>query len=232
MSTTTDYTIWPALPDVQTRLDAAGVTLRDKGSCLRRFQQALMAVTSEVVRTTKRQFLPASDVRLYDGTGTPEQEIDEIVSLTGVAVVGMQSAPGYTLSGVTIVKEQAKPQTRLVVARGSVPAFISEGALAPYSCLFPAGRQNIEVTGTFGYGATIPQDLWDAVCGELACRLASEALFTPAGRLSSRKVGDEEERYKLPEATDMEWRRAYLCALDDFKRPSGKRLRNLRPRMI
>ncbi|BDI27992.1 hypothetical protein CCAX7_000430 [Capsulimonas corticalis] len=230
---TTDYTIWPTSEDVQLRLSHAGVTLRNV-NLARRFQQAMDGVTAEVARKTKRQFLPgaAGEVRIYDGTGTAEMEIDEIVSLTSVAVVGIQSAPGYTLTDVQLIQEQNKPLTRLVVARGSVPAFISEGVIVPYPSLFPAGRQNILVTGQFGYGAEIPHDLWDAVCGEVARRLTAEAIFSPGGQVSVRKAGDEEERYKLPTATDAAWGLDYAAKLADYTRPAGKRLRNMRPRMI
>ena len=227
-----DYTKWPSSQDVQDRLTAAGLVLRDITG--RRTIGAIDEVTAEVARVTLRQFVAdtVDQVNTYDGTGTAEMEIDEIVSLTGVAVVGIQTAPGYTLSGITVVGEQNKPQTRLVVARGSVPAYISEGVVVPYPSLFPAGRQNIEVTGKFGYGATIPRDLWGAVCGEVAHRLAAECVFDSSGRVSRWKEGDEETQYALGDVDATKWHGIYLGAVTNYKRPSGRRLRNMRPRMV
>jgi len=231
-----NYSNWPTVQDVQDRLISAGLVLRDTTG--RRVPAAIDEVVADVARRTLRQFVADTEdtTRTYDGTGTAEQEIDEIVSLTGVAIVGIQTAPGYTLTGVTVVSEQNKPQTRLVVARGSVPAFVSEGILVPYPSLFPAGRQNIQVTGKFGYAATIPHDLWNAVCGEVAHSLAAECVFDPEGRLKSWTQAGITESYQLPDADDLKWHSVYIAKTSPgpggYCRPSGRRLRNLRTRMI
>jgi hypothetical protein len=226
-----DYTTWCGTADVQARLSAAGVTLRDTTGS--RIAAVVDEVTAEVARRTLRQFVAdaVDQTRTYDGAGTAEIEIDEIVSLTGVQVTGLQMMPTYTLAGVTIVQEQNRPQTRLVVAQGSVPAFTTEGVFAPYPLIFPAGRQNISVTGRFGFAAQIPPDLWHAVCGEMAYRLCSEAIFDPAGRTVLWREGDEETRLQLAESDATKWHDIYLKAVAKYKRPSGRRLRNMRPRM-
>lgn len=226
-----DYTTWCGAADVQARLSAAGVTLRDTTGS--RISAAIDEVTAEVARRTLRQFVAdtVDQTRTYDGTGTAEIEVDEIVSLTGVQVSGLQMMPTYTLDGVTIVQEQNRPQTRLVVAQGSVPAFTTEGVFAPYPLIFPAGRQNIGVTGRFGFTAQIPPDLWHAACGEMAYRLCSEAVFDPAGRTVLWREGDEETRLQLAESDATKWHDIYLKAVAKYKRPSGRRLRNMRPRM-
>ena len=229
--TNLDYTTWPGLADVQDRLTSASVTLR--ATVTPRMQAAMNAVISEIGNRTQRQFVAsaAAETRLYDGSGSAEQEVDEMVRLDAVAVIGIQAQPGYPLSGVQLTSEQGKPQTRLTVSRGSVAAYGPAGVYPAVSYYFPAGRQNVSVTGLFGYGATIPADLWEAACGEMAVRLAAEALFTPAGRLNFSKAGDEEERWKLDDATATGWHDLYTAALSNYKRPSGRRLRNLRPRM-
>lgn len=227
-----DYTKWPTAYDVTDRLNSAGLTLRDQAG--RRIPAAIDEVTAEVSRRTLRNFVAdtVDETRTYDGTGTAEIEVDEIISLTAVQVTGLQLFPTYTLAGATIVHEQNKPQTRLVVAQGSVPAFTTQGVFAPYPLIFPAGRQNIQVTGKFGYGATVPMDLWHGVCGEIAHRLGSEAIFNPAGRLKEFKQGDVEEGYALTLMDAASWHEIYEAAIGRYKRPAGRRLRNMRPRMI
>ena len=229
-----DYTQWPLPADVLERLDTVGVTLRPTGTALTdRLNTAIDQVTDEIAQRTQRQFVAdASDTsRLYDGTGTPEQEIDEIVSLTSAAVVGLQAAPGYTLTNAVVIQELNKPQTRLLVSQGSAPALTSEGILVPYPAIFPAGRRNIQITGRFGYGAAIPKDLWNAVCSEIALRIGQESLFSATGRLTEWREGDESEQYALTEMEATLWHDWYERCVRRYARPSGRRLRVLKCRM-
>ena len=232
---TPNYAAWPTQADIQRRLSSAGLTLRLTGSDLTtRFAEVVDEVTTEITRVTLRQFIAdtVDTQRTYDGTGTAELEVDDMVSLTSVTIVGIQTAPGYTMSGVMLVGEYNKPQTRIVAARGSQPAFITEGIIVPVPTLFPAGRQNITVTDKFGYGAEIPRDLWQAVCGEMAHRLATEAVFDPAGRVNEWQEGDERERRSLAGASDTEWHGVYEAAIHNYRRRAGRRLRNFKPRLI
>jgi len=226
-----NYTIWPTITDVQYRLTAAGVTLRlPPGN---RTDAVTQAVLAEVTRRTQRQFVPGpqGETRYYDGTGTPEQEADEMTLLSSVSVIGLDTAAGFLLDDAALTYEQGRPQTRITVARGSVTALAGMAAL-PYRWLFPAGRQNIAVTGQFGYAPTIPADLWDGACGEMALRLTREAIFTPAGRLNFDKAGDEEKRFALSPAEATGWHSLFEQMVRLYTRPQGRRLRNLRNRMV
>jgi len=122
--------------------------------------------------------------------------------------------------------------TRLVLARGSVPAWQTEAVLYPQYTIFPAGRQNMLILARWGYGDTIPADLWEAVCGEIAIRATRETLFTPQGRVSKEVYGDESRTYSLPAADATGWHSAYEDALKAYKRPQGRRLRRLRGPML
>ena len=228
-----NYVAWPALADVQAFLVRAGISLR-YNVC----QPILDGVIREVERRTLRQFIcdTVDTTRIYDGSGSAEQEVDEIVSLTGVVVVGYQTAPGYTLANVMVVNELHKPQTRLVCARGSLPALVGEGYIAPYPTQFPMGRQNIQVTGRFGYGPVVPEDLWTAVCAEMAYRLAREAIFQPGGRVAEDFRGDVKKKYTLTEPVVLGWHDDFERCMTDpkrgYRRPSGRRLRNMRGKPI
>jgi len=229
------YTAWPTVADMDTRLADAGITLRASVTSDRK-QELLAAVVAEVGHRTGRQFLPdASDTtRVYDGSGTAELEVDEMVSLTSVAVIGLQSDPGYSLSDVTLVDEPGQPRNRLVTGRGSLPALARSGAAWPVRHSFPAGRQNIRVTGKFGYAAAIPADLWSAVADEAAARLAAEALFRPSGQVQEWREADVMKRFRLVDAGDgTRWTPRFREALCRYRRPAlGRRLRRVRSPMI
>lgn len=235
MPTTADYTTWPQEADILRRLATVAVTPRLEGDDLTtHIAEVREAVAKEVHRVTLRQFVKgAQEVRYYDGTGTPLLEVDEYVNFISATVIGLQAAPGYVLANCYEVKEQGKPKTRIELSRGSIPAWMSEGVIAPYVAIFPAGRQNIQINAEFGFADTIPADLWSDVCGEMAYRLAQEVVFRPVGRVSLQRSDTTEVRYELAEPIVTGWHERYLYAIrTKYKRPMGRRLRNLRNRMI
>lgn len=226
-----DYTAWPALTDVQARLTAAAITLRTPADESRQ-QAAIDAVIGEVLRRTQRQWRPgpAGETRYYDGSGSPEQEVDEMISLAGVSIVAYDQSPVYELTDALLTFEQGKPSTRITVSRGTITTYAG-GSLLPYAWHFPAGRQNVCVTGQFGFAPAIPADLWEAVCGEMATRLAREATFFQSGQVNFNKAGDEEQRFAI-KSVDTVWHGAFEKMVALYKRRMGRRLRNLRPPML
>ena len=227
------YIAWPTVDDAEARLARAGVALRvPQGDPS--LQATVDAVVDEIGHKTQRQFLagPAGETRIYDGTGTAELEVDEMVALAGVSIIGLDFLPAYGLPDALLISGQGRPQTRIAVSRGSLPALTPLALYPGFFWVFPAGRQNVAVTGTFGFAAAIPPALWDAACGEIALRLAEEAVFTQGGRVSELRGGDEAKKFALdgPEATG--WHRRFAQALRDWRRPDGRRLRNLRPQML
>lgn len=223
-----DYTAWPTPADIDITLDACAVTLRPEGwDATTLTERHLAAVTAEVGRLTRRQFVAdASDTtRTYDGSGTAEQDVDEMVSLTSVTVVGSDGDTSYAMSGVALVSEQGLPASRLVVDSGSSPGVSLDD-------VFPSGRQNLRVTGKFGYAPSIPPDLWEAVAGEVAHRLACEVGWRPTGRVKARQVGDARTDYQHEPPSATGWHERYLAAVRQYERPTGRRARRLRPPMV
>lgn len=228
------YLAWPTVADVQPLLDACSITLRVTGAAAAiRIQRALTAVTDEVGRETRRQFVAdATDtVRVYDGSGGPRQKVDEMVSLTAVTIIGLQSDPGYTLGDTILEQRQGEPKTWIITARGSLPAYATEALYLPWRQIFPEGRQNVQVTGKFGYGATVPVDLWEAVAGEAAFRLASEVSYRPIGRVSKQQIGPSSTTYHPDEPTLTGWHKQFAGAVKRYRRRGDARVQ-ARPRMI
>ncbi len=229
------YQNWPILRDVMAVLDSLGVTLTANGPELfLRVSQVTDQVTSEVARTTSRQFVAdsADTVRSYDGTGTAELEIDEFISFTAAFAAGLQADPGYPLANIQPVIEQNKPMTRLVRGIGSLPAFPVAAVYQPVPTIFPAGRRNILVTATYGFAPSIPSDLWQAVCGEIARRLVSETIFGSSLGRVELKEGDIATTWAASGTASLELASLYKATVKLYTRPSGRHLRNLRPRMI
>lgn len=228
-----DLTKWPSVSDVWGFLQSAGITPRVEQASAR-VESMISAVPAEVFRATQRQFVAdtVDETRYYDGTGTADMEIDEVISITSIYFVGYQADPGYAATDYEIVVEQGRPQTQVVRSTGSVPAFGPAAVYSPLQRIFPAGRQNIAVTGRFGYAATVPADLWDAVCAEMAFRLTQEALFTQSGRLSEYTEGQQKEKYELSSADFLRWHSEFLRMMKIYRRPAGRRLRNMAPKMI
>jgi len=230
-----DYTDWPIEEDGQLLLDSCAVTTRlDSVQFSTRFERLRSQVIGRILRRTHRQFVAdAEDTsRYYDGSGAAEIEVDEMVELTSVTVIGLQSDPGYTLDNIVLDEEQAIAKTRLVAAQGSLPAYAESAAFLPYRTIFPVGRLNIVVTGKFGFAATIPEDLWEAACEEMMFLMSQEVLFRPIGRVAELKTGDNTTKYKLEGAAVTRWHDNFVQALKDYRRPPGRRLRMLTPRMI
>jgi len=228
-----DYTDWPVKADGELLLKSAGLETRlDPQRFADRFERARADVIGQILRKTHRQFVAGADdeERFYDGTGAAEQEVDEMVSLSSVVVIGLQSDPGYTLDNVLLVEDQAIARTRIIVAQGSLPAYATNAAFLPYRTIFPVGRQNIKVIGKFGFAAEIPADLWEAACGEMMSSISNELLFQQDGRVLKKTTGDVSYTYALETMRD--WHDGFLTALRDYKRPSGRRLRMMAPRMI
>ena len=230
------YADWPLEADVQLLLDSCGVTTRlSAGNFTTRVTRIRGQVSGQVARRTHRQFVAdSSDTqRYYDGSGGAELEVDEMVSLTSVQVIGLQSDPGYTIDNALLCTAQAIPNTRIIVAQGSLPAYATNAAFLPYRTIFPVGRQNILVTGKFGFASTIPVDLWEAACGEMAYLLSQEVVFTPSGRVSEERIeGAVTNKYQLDGADLTQWHRNFTQALQDYRRPAGRKLRSLTNRMI
>jgi len=228
------YADWCVEADAQLLLNSCGLTTRlSSGDFTTRFGRLRSRVIAQISVSTHRQFVAdtVDTSRYYDGTGAAEQEVDEMVSLTSVQVIGLQSDPGYTLDNATLCTEQAIGRTRIVVAQGSLPAYASTAAFLPYRTIFPVGRQNLIVTGKFGFAATIPADLWEAACGEICYLIGQEATFAPTG-LAEWREGDVMEKVKSDTADANRWHANFVQALKDYKRPAGRRLRMLKGRMI
>ena len=232
MRTYPDYTNWCTPADVVNRLSEMGYEASDIDRFVSgpRIQIVIDAVARHIQQYTHRQFVPSSaeEARYYDGSGTGEMEIDEYVSFSSVEVIGyVETAVVLQLSNVAERDDNTYPKTRIVIRRGTpTGTFV-------YIDRFPKGRQNIIVTGIFGYNATIPADLWNAHEGDVAARIARRLISSPDGRVKSWEQGGVKETYDMTDPGDITHSTDELKAcLALYKKPLQTLLRKARPVMV
>lgn len=221
-----DYTAWPTTTNVQERLTEAGITLR-QGTSSDRITEAINGVVKEIARETLRTFIATSETRYFDGNGLPEIEVDEYISITTVTFVGNDLTAGLAVT-VFEVEEENKPKTRLRMYRGQFP-------VVGYLDRFSKGVGNIQIAASWGYGATIPADLWEAALNQMAACAAELSLFR--GELGGNvlEIQEGDTRYKfgasnLGQGTSIS--ETYTAMLKKYRRPTQNRVQALRPPMI
>ena len=234
-----DYTGWPTADDVTARLARAGAVLKvTGGDAAAAIAAQIAAVVADVDMRTTRQFIADAEpvTRYYDGSGTAFLEVDEFVTFVSATAIGLNADPGYPLANIVPVYEQGKPQRLLTRGQGGLPAFQVAAVYQPVPTIFPAGRQNIQVVCNWGYAATIPANLWEDVACEVARRLIDESIFVmdtgTGGAGAVRQFGGGDEKILYSGSSDVtKWGARYEQSIKNFKRRTGRRLRNLRPPM-
>lgn len=221
-----DYTQWPLQTDIVTRLTSAGITPRDPTRAV----DIVAAVAQQVTHRTRRQFIADSvaSARLYDGSGTVEQETDEFISLSSMQILGYVGiASAITVTSPVVVHDQTLPQNRVLLYTGTTPIYAGI-----YIDKWPEGYRNIQATAIWGYAAAIPADLWEAVAGQTAALMAMEAQSTQSGTATEKRQGDVMAKYAVAGLDSPLWQPALKQAVRDYTRPAGKRLRKLHAPMI
>lgn len=223
------YTAWPVYGDVTDQISMLGVTLR-AAITTAKITEKIDAVAAQVLQLTKRQFVAGSagEIRYFDGSGAGVQEVDEYVAFTAVEILGLTGAGTLSLSNVIEDTQNLYPKTRIAIFRGSTSTFSRI-----YVDRFPQGRQNIKVTGTWGYGSTIPKDLWDAVLMEVTGRIVAINVYDSTGRVKSAKLGDESIDVELNLPAEVNgWHLNFLKVCEKYKKPSALHLNRIKSRMI
>ena len=132
---------------------------------------------------TGRTFAATIATRLYDGSGGPEQIIDDVLPDQSVVV----SVWGSPISDVTIKTPASPGEGYNVLARSGVGATYA-GGLSPG--VFSRGLQNISVAATFGVAVTA--DIWEAIRCEAAYKLVVEGYIDVTGVGVDLKLEDFE----------------------------------------
>lgn len=183
------------------------------------------AAVASIEKATKRQFVAGSagEIRYYDGSGTGQLEIDEYIDITAVEFVTFPTATEVSVTQYVEVEDQGVPKTRLQIYRGQ-PNFTTT-----YYPEFPEGRRNIKVTGQFGYGSSIPKDVWLAMLYQAGSFIVDSNLIKSGGGLPmvSWQNADREERYDVSGSITVRagWKEQIDHTIARYRRPTGTRRR-------
>ena len=132
---------------------------------------------------TGRTFVPTTTTRLYDGSGGPEQLIDDVLPDQSVVI----NIWGSTIFDAVIKNPASPGEGYNVISRSGLGATYA-GGLSPG--VFSRGLQNISVTATFG--TVVTTDIWEAIRCEAAYRLVVEGFIDVTGVGIDLKLEDFE----------------------------------------
>jgi hypothetical protein len=216
------YTAWPVASDVIKATGVMGFTL-PVAADTDYVTEIVTGVASEVTRDCKRTFIKETATRYFDGSGTGEIEVDEYIDITSIDIKGyFGSIAGLGLTEWWEVQRNVSPKNRIQIYQGSTPSLTRI-----WISSFPPGRSNIAVTGDWGYGTTIPIDLWQAVKKYAAVLLGAEIMINGGkGFQLSWKEADVIEQYMLLDPSKFTKYRSILeKAIHRYKRPDSYQLR-------
>lgn len=221
-----DYTAWPLASDVQELVASANVcpTL-DWASDL--VQVRLDAAVAELEQLTGRQFLAAEGLRYFDGSGTGVLVVDEYVSISAVQFYLVPELAGVNLLDFMQVTRNRYANTRIQIYQG--PANIPLG----WYTRFPEGRSNVGVTATWGYAASIPPDVWQAVLAKAAAEIVDTNRVAARGALVSIRDDDVSVGYseQLPSVM-AGWRQQFASVCKRYRRGVREMASRTRPGLV
>lgn len=216
-----DYTVWPTPTQVFNLLTSSGIvptlTVGDDLAQLR-----IDAAVKTLSQKTGRRFLPVTESKNFDGSGSGLLTVDEFIygSITSITLYTLPAYSTINVIGYCEVIRDEFPCTQIQILQG--PANVLYGWFSNW----PQGRSNIEIAATWGYGTTIPEDVWEAVLYKAAADIFDADKANVRGVHNSIKDDDVTINYgsALPSIIT-NWRAEWTRVLIDYKRPLRNFLR-------
>jgi hypothetical protein len=224
------YSAWPTPTEIRAIVAGHGVTLPAAVSDSL-ISARVEAIAKMVQRETRRELIPVSASRYFDGSGTGELDVNDFISISEVKVVGIIGTPQSSILNWCEIETALSPKNRIAIARGSYPAFSPVWLTA-----FPEGRRNIYITGVWGFASTIPEDLWLAVAEFTAAQFidASSVVFGAAGTMSAWEEADVKEKFEMSftQSDRAGFNGRMQSAIERYKKPASIRIRRQHRRMV
>jgi len=185
-------TIWPTRTEVKNLVSAMGVSIpaRVTDSTIDLF---IAAASANFVQHTKRTWTPTTEVRTFNGSGTGMLEIDDYISISTVTFIGNPTVIALPIDHFHEVSVANYPKNRIQIYQGGALSFNNQWITA-----FPSGRSNIEINANWGYGASIPSDVWLCVAYQSVAMIVNFTQFDINGYLikfSEADVTEVRNRY-------------------------------------
>lgn len=188
-----DYTDWPVLADVKALCLGAHVDTTSSDFTMDdvTIQGVIDARAALIERLTQRQFVKgtAGEVRYFDGSGTGILYVDEYVDVSAIDIFYLPTATTVSVLNYVEVDQQPWCKEKIQILQGQPNANYG------FFQYFPVGRANIKITGTWGYGDTIPTDVWTAVLQASAADVLMTNTLEAQGQIASWSDGDADTKY-------------------------------------
>lgn len=188
-----DYTAMPTVDDVKAMCLAAHVDTTDSAFTMTDAQITgiIAARARSLEKKTQRQFVAGSsgEVRYFDGSGTGIMFVDEYVTVTAVDFFYVPATTVVSVTNFVQVEQQPWANEKIQILQGQ--ANISYG----FFLRFPEGRSNIKVTGTWGYGSTVPEDVFLAVLQAATADVLMTNTLSAQGQTLKYIDGDASEQW-------------------------------------
>lgn len=141
----------------------------------------ISAVGNFINNYCNRKFEDSDTVKYYDGNGTKELLIDDLISLTKIEILDADRDVDETLDNSDyywLYPENKTPKNKIVIDSSNAPIGI-----------FSKGHQNIKVTGTFGYQSSVPDDI-ALVATKLVAGIIEEKYIKDVGNIETERLGE------------------------------------------
>jgi len=139
------------------------------------------AVDAFIDNYCNRTFESSDTSKYYDGSGSSELLIDDLISLTKIEILDDDGNVNETIDSSDeywLYPENKTPKNRIVLNADNAPIAV-----------FPKGNQNIKITGTFGYQSSVPDDIVLAAT-KLVAGIIEEKYIKDVGSIKSEKLGE------------------------------------------
>lgn len=133
--------------------------------------------------------------KLYDGDGSNEILIDDLLTLTKIEILDEDGNVDYTIDSSDeyyLYPANDTPKTSIRLNKFNAPITI-----------FLEGRQNVKITGTFGYASTVPEDI-RLVATKLVAQIIKESGTDITADIKAERLGEYSVDYaKIDAMADM-----------------------------
>ena len=139
------------------------------------------AVTRWIDNYTGTSFEEEDTYKLYDGDGTRDLMIDDLLTLTKVEILDDDGDVDDTLDSTSeyyLYPANKTPKNRIRINTANAPIAV-----------YPSGHQNIKVTGTFGNTSTIPEDIRLAAT-MLVAAIIRDSQTDLTGKVETERLGE------------------------------------------
>lgn len=148
----------------------------------------ILAVQNWIETYTGRKFIQeTATTKLYDGDGSIELIVNDIITISKFEILDEDGNVEATFDDVLFYYLDPPndiPKTRIVINKFNAPL--------PY---FPKGKQNIKVTGTFGYAAAVPAEIKLAAT-QLVAGIIMDGNYDVGKEIQSERLGEYSITYQ------------------------------------